>query len=120
MGAVRYSLVPFGAASPAPAADLAYLHAQLLPHSPVALLGPDFMQKFYYSALPRLGLIFGAVAYVDEAPAGFIVATADSSGFMRAPAPGVVAVVLDHDPFPVASSGQDRGGLGGFRHHARG
>ncbi len=79
-----YKLVAFGRGQPAPAADLASLHAQLLSHSPVALLGDDFMKRFYYSALPQWGLTFGAVAYVDGAPAGFIVATGDSSGFMRA------------------------------------
>jgi ribosomal protein S18 acetylase RimI-like enzyme len=42
------------------------------------------MSRFYYRVLPRLGLICGHVAYVDERPAGFIVATHDSSGFMQA------------------------------------
>lgn len=58
------------------------LHASLLSHSPVALLGTEFMRDFYYSFLPARGLIFGAVAYVDDEPAGFIVATDDASGFM--------------------------------------
>jgi len=80
----RCRLVPFGDRDTAAlAADMAWLHAMLLPHSPVALLGHDFMAGFYYSALPRLRLICGHVAYVDEQPAGFIVATHDSSGFMR-------------------------------------
>jgi ribosomal protein S18 acetylase RimI-like enzyme len=65
------------------AADLARLHGELLAHSPVALLGPEFMSRFYYRQLPRLGLIFGQIAYVNEQPAGFIVATDDSSGFMQ-------------------------------------
>lgn len=75
---------PHGPRTPAPAADLRRLHAGLLPTSPVALLGPRFMERFYYRLLPRAGLISGAVAYVDGEPAGFIVATHDSAGFMRA------------------------------------
>jgi ribosomal protein S18 acetylase RimI-like enzyme len=79
-----YRLVPFGSDSSLDCAtDLARLHGELLPHSPVALLGPEFMSRFYYRQLPRLGLIFGQIAYVNEQPAGFIVATDDSSGFMQ-------------------------------------
>ncbi len=63
-------------------ADLARLHAELLGHSPVVGLGPRFVRDFYYKVLPRLDLIFGYVAYVDEEPAGFIVVTEDSDGFM--------------------------------------
>lgn len=84
LAAPRYRLVPFGyrdADDLAP--DLASLHAALLPHSPVALLGHDFMAGFYYRTLPRLRLIFGHVAYVEDRPAGFIAATHDSSGFMQ-------------------------------------
>jgi ribosomal protein S18 acetylase RimI-like enzyme len=82
--APAYRLERFDAAGGSErAADLASLHGALLPHSPVALLGPDFMAGFYYRTLPRLGLVFGHVAYVDERPAGFIVATHDSSGFMQ-------------------------------------
>jgi len=61
---------------------LATLHRTLLPHSPVALLGPIFMEEFYYKDLADLGLIFGYVVYVDEKPAGFIVATHCPSKFM--------------------------------------
>jgi len=74
----------FGTEGESPAADLAQLHAALLPGSPVSLLGRRFMEKFYYRILPREGLIFGAVAYIDECPAGFIAATDDPAGFMRA------------------------------------
>jgi ribosomal protein S18 acetylase RimI-like enzyme len=81
---VDYALVPFDAAHGAPVTDIAELHAELLAHSPVALLGPDFMERFYYAVLPELDLIFGSVAYVDRRPAGFIVATGDSAGFMQA------------------------------------
>jgi ribosomal protein S18 acetylase RimI-like enzyme len=80
---VASRFTPFGTEGEAPAADLAQLHAALLPGSPIALLGGRFMKKFYYRILPREGVIFGAVAYVDECPAGFIVATDDPAGFMR-------------------------------------
>ncbi len=76
-----YRLQPFGEARSAE--HLANLHAELLGHSPVALLGPQFMEQFYYADLPRMNLIFGAIAYVEDVPAGFIVATADSSTFMQ-------------------------------------
>lgn len=78
-----YHLVPFWADARPPVQDLAQLHRELLPTSPVALLGDRFMKRFYYMVLPRENLICGAVAYVDNQPAGFIVATHDSNGFMR-------------------------------------
>ena len=81
-GVAAYELVPFDATRPAVVADIAGLHAELLAHSPVALLGRDFMERFYYAVLPELDLVFGSVAYVDGSPAGFIVATGDSAGFM--------------------------------------
>lgn len=80
---MTYRLVPFDRDTVAPAADLAGLHASLLPESPVSMLGRRFMERFYYRVLPRQGLILGAVAYLDDAPAGFVVATHDSAGFMR-------------------------------------
>jgi ribosomal protein S18 acetylase RimI-like enzyme len=80
---VSYRLVSFGIDEPAPVQSLARLHAQLLPTSPVALLGRRFMEHFYYSVLPRQGLILGTVAYVNEWPAGFVTATHDPSGFMK-------------------------------------
>ena len=64
-------------------ADISDLHERLLPASPIVKLGKPFMQRFYYSVLPAEGHVFGAVAYVDSKPAGFIVAAADSHGFMR-------------------------------------
>jgi ribosomal protein S18 acetylase RimI-like enzyme len=64
--------------------DLTMLHTATLPTSPVALLGDRFMAQFYYKKLPRHNFIFGAVAYVDHQPAGFIVATRDPEGFMGA------------------------------------
>lgn len=72
----------FESGEEAPAADLARLHREMLPHSPIVALGPRFMESFYYGVLPRDGAIFGAVAYYDGRPAGFIVATEDSDGFM--------------------------------------
>lgn len=80
---VSYRVEAFDASSPDRSDHLAALHAALLGHSPVALLGPDFLQRFYYRSLPRMGLIFGQVAYVDDRPAGFIVATAEASTFMQ-------------------------------------
>ena len=78
-----YRLVPFGGGAQAPVEDVTRLHTVLLPASPVALLGPRFMRGFYYRVLPWEGLILGAVAYVDERPAGFVAATSDANGFMR-------------------------------------
>ncbi|MGB7214053.1 MAG: hypothetical protein WBE98_03215 [Gammaproteobacteria bacterium] len=79
----RYELVTFDERSPAPARDLARLHAALLPESPVPLLGEAFMERFYYSVLPAEGSVRGAVAYCDGEPAGFIAVTHDPRGFMR-------------------------------------
>jgi ribosomal protein S18 acetylase RimI-like enzyme len=78
-----YRIVTFDETSPepAPAADLARLHAALLPESPIPLLGSRFMEGFYYRVLPRSGAIRGAVAYVGNEAAGFIVVT-DDGGFM--------------------------------------
>lgn len=62
--------------------DVARLHAELLGHSPLVLMGPEFVEQFYYTVLPREGFIRGAVAYVDGRIAGFIVGTDDADGFM--------------------------------------
>jgi len=62
--------------------DLAALHAELLDHSPLVLMGPGFVEEFYYTVLPAEGYISASVAYVDGKPAGFIVATGDPNGFM--------------------------------------
>lgn len=80
---VAYRCEPFDQHLPAPVKDLAMLHTALLPQSPIVKLGPRFIEQVYYTVLPREGYIFGATAYVDQVPAGFIVATADSNGFMR-------------------------------------
>ena len=42
------------------------------------------MEQFYYQRLPANGVVFGAVAYVEDRPAGFAAATANSAGFIRA------------------------------------
>lgn len=62
--------------------DVAALHGELLNHSPLVLMGPEFMEEFYYTVLPAEGLICGAVAYVNGQPAGFMVGTDDANGFM--------------------------------------
>jgi hypothetical protein len=64
------------------AADLAGLHGTLLAHSPIPLLGPRFAEGFYYGYLPAAGFLFGAVAYVDNHPAGFAAATVTPGGFL--------------------------------------
>ena len=79
---VQYELRPYGAGSMAPANDLARLHSALLPDSPVARLGRRFLRT-YYESLPRADCLFGAVAYADGDPVGFVAATEDSDGFMR-------------------------------------
>ncbi len=79
----EYRLEDFDEYEPAPVGVLADLHAQILPTSPLVRLGHRFMENFYYKVLPEGGLIFGAIAYVNETPAAFIVATHDSSGFIR-------------------------------------
>jgi ribosomal protein S18 acetylase RimI-like enzyme len=78
-----YEIVLFDATHRPPTKDLMDLHSELLPNSPITLLGSKFMQSFYYRLLPRKNHIFGSIVYVDQKPAGFIVATHDSSGFMR-------------------------------------
>lgn len=74
----------FDPAIPGMQESISDLHALLLPHSPVALLGRRFMTDFYYDCLAREGLILGNVADVDGKPAGFMIATPDANGFMRA------------------------------------
>lgn len=78
-----YEVIQFNQNAPARVADLAYMHEQLLPRSPVVKLGRDFMENAYYDLLIREGLVFGAVAYVDGKPAGFNCCTDDPEGFMQ-------------------------------------
>ena len=75
---VDYRIVPFGGGVLPNARHIAELHAELLPRSPLTKLGVGFMERFYYKRLPKQGLIFGAIAYVDGHPAGFVSATYDS------------------------------------------
>ena len=84
MSGISYEIREFGrhGIDGAASADVAGLHAELLDHSPLVLMGPEFMKDFYYTVLPAERLICGAVAYVDDRPAGFIVGTADAEGFM--------------------------------------
>jgi ribosomal protein S18 acetylase RimI-like enzyme len=77
-----YEVVPFDRHHLPSARDLAQLHLQLLPNSPISLLGPLFARAFYYRLIPQQGLLFGAVAYVEQRPVGFIVATHDAENFM--------------------------------------
>lgn len=79
---VDYKLVPFGGGVVPDSQDIAALHAELLPRSPLTKIGTRFMEDFYYKSLPRQGAIFGAVAYVDGEAAGFIAATYDSNNFL--------------------------------------
>ena len=80
---VNYKIVPFGAGTCPNTSQCASLHAELLPRSPLTKLGTGFMERYYYKILPRQGYIFGAVAYVDGSPAGFVSATYDSDGFLN-------------------------------------
>ena len=78
----KYRLEPFDRTHPAMARELGRLHIALLPSSPVVLLGERFIESFYYPTLMKMDLLFGAIAYVDDKPVGFISATDDASGFM--------------------------------------
>lgn len=78
-----FEIRAFDATRPTIASDISDLHGWLLPHSPVCLLGRAFMEGYYYQVLPQEGLVFGAVAYVDGHPVGFIAATTESNGFAR-------------------------------------
>ncbi len=63
-------------------AAVAALHSELLAHSPLVLMGADFVERFYYRTLIRDRLIGGALVTADDRPAAFIVATDDPDGFM--------------------------------------
>lgn len=76
-------IVSFDTENPPPPGIVARLHAELFPRSPLTKLGVEFMERFYYVCLPEDGAIFSAVAYVAGEPAGFVVATRDSAGFMK-------------------------------------
>lgn len=76
-------VVAFGPSSEAPARDLAGLHMRILPTSPLCAYGRPLLEEFYYTLLPRDGLIVGVISYVDGRPAGLAVGATDSVGFMR-------------------------------------
>jgi ribosomal protein S18 acetylase RimI-like enzyme len=79
----QYEIVIFNQSNPPSAQDLAKLHLAVLPNSPISLLGEQFARSFYYKLLPKQGLIFGAVAYMNQQPVGFIAATHSPNGFMQ-------------------------------------
>jgi len=80
----QYELILFGKRSldADRCRQIAELHRELLPHSPVVLMGDAFMTRFYYPCLSGDGSTCGALALVDDRPAGFIVATTDPENFM--------------------------------------
>jgi ribosomal protein S18 acetylase RimI-like enzyme len=80
---MSYSVLPFDRDHHPPAKALAQLHRRMLPRSPISLLGQQFAQKVYYGLLPQQGLTFGAVAYVNAQPVGFIAATTRPQDFMQ-------------------------------------
>jgi len=79
-----YRIEQFGGGPALQARELAGLHAALLPRSPVVKLGRGFMERFYYKLLPEQGYVFGALAWVEGKPGGFVSCTDDSDGFMSA------------------------------------
>jgi ribosomal protein S18 acetylase RimI-like enzyme len=95
---MRQGLVELAARDRAGAEDVARLHEQLLPTSPIVRLGPRFTRRFYYHSLVADGLIACAIAYADDAPAGFIVCTRTPARFMaeglRRHVAGLSAVLL--------------------------
>lgn len=89
-------LRPFGGGQAPCPDDAASLHARLLPISAISELGEFFMKDFYYKILPEEDLLFGYVAYVDGAPAGFLAASDDPHGFL--------GIALRRRPFRLAWS----------------
>lgn len=79
----NYHLRRFDAASAPMTRQLVELHCELLPTSPISRFGRSFMERVFYSELPSLGAVFGAVAVIGGRPAGFVAATDDSARFMR-------------------------------------
>jgi len=63
--------------------ELADLHCRLLPGSPLATLGPRFLARYYYRALPALGQVQVLASRVDGRILGFIAVTADADAFMQ-------------------------------------
>jgi hypothetical protein len=100
------TLLRFGDGQPAPAGDLADLHRKLLPTSPLLLLGRRFLEDFYYGVVPDEGLAFGTVAYENGRPVAFVVATADSNGFLSTAIKrrwrSLASITVRHPPSPKA------------------
>jgi ribosomal protein S18 acetylase RimI-like enzyme len=63
-------------------AAAAFLHAMILPGSPVVRLGHRFMTEYYYRDLVEEGLLGAFVAWVDDQPAGFVAYTQRPHDFM--------------------------------------
>lgn len=82
---VGYQVETFGGSEPAATVsqDLADLHSELLAHSPAVLMGRSFLKEFYYRYLPADDLMCGAIAYLGDAPAGFMIGTGQPADFMQ-------------------------------------
>jgi ribosomal protein S18 acetylase RimI-like enzyme len=78
-----YAIIPFDHNHRPPTKALAQLHCQILPRSPISLLGRRFAQKVYYGLLSQNDLMFGAVAYMNNQPIGFIAVTTHPQDFMQ-------------------------------------
>lgn len=63
-------------------ADVADLHEEFLPDSPVVLFGRRFLREFYYGTLVRDGLIGCTTGTVDGRVVGFISYAVDPLTFM--------------------------------------
>jgi len=63
-------------------ADVARLHIELLPGSPISRLGPEFTRQFYYRKLVEDGLVCCSIYYCDGVAVGFIAYTTHSATFM--------------------------------------
>jgi ribosomal protein S18 acetylase RimI-like enzyme len=77
-------IVALSAADPTAVRAVARLHRLLIPDSPVAMLGPTFMERFYYGPLIRQGLVHCDVYEHGGGAVGFISYTCDPDHFMRA------------------------------------
>src|SRR5437764_450962 len=61
---------------------VARLHCELLPRSPAALLGHEFLESFYYRSLVEDRLVWCNTFYYDCVLAGFIACTHSAYDFM--------------------------------------
>ena len=97
-------LEPFGRRLPTPSHELARLHIGLFDQSPATLLGPHFLEDFYYGVLPEAGLLYGCVARQEDRAVGLVVVTPDANGFLTEAVKrhwGKLAkVMLRHPPNP--------------------